>query len=261
MVDEKIPIRLGPQTFTRMLPNLATMIATCSGLSAIRFALLNDYKLAAAAIMVAGIFDAMDGRLARLLGAASDFGAELDSLSDFVSFGVAPPVVLYILTMHQWRGFGWSICLFFAVCMSLRLARFNVMSRDTQQPIWSSKFFTGVPAPAAAMIGLFPMILFLATDLEFLISPITCGFFLLLSGCLMVSRFPTFSLKSVHVPSRWVPVTLLITGLLVAALLNAPWDTLSILIFGYIVSIPFSSLAFKKLIAATHNNESIKQTT
>jgi CDP-diacylglycerol--serine O-phosphatidyltransferase len=242
--------RLQPQTFTRMLPNLATVMATCSGLSAIRFALLDNYQLATVAVIIAAILDAMDGRLARLLGAASDFGAELDSLSDFVSFGVAPAIILYILAMHKWRGVGWCICLFFAVCTSLRLARFNVMSRDPDKTAWPSQFFKGVPAPAGALIGLFPLILYLATGLSLFSSPILCGFFLCLSGALMISRLPTFSFKSVNIPNRWVPVVLVIVGLVVASLLNAPWETLSICVLFYLLSIPIGGVSFKKKMTA-----------
>ena len=164
---ERSKERLQKLSFAHLLPNMATVIALCIGLSSIRFALLARYDYAIIAIIVAAFFDAMDGRLARLLGAASDFGAELDSLSDFISFGVAPAVVLYILTMNAWAGLGWTISLFFVVCCGLRLARFNTTLRASsikEDPVWAKKFFIGVPAPAGAMIALFPLILYQAID-------------------------------------------------------------------------------------------------
>ncbi len=240
--------KLQRHTISRMLPNLATVMATCSGLSAIRFAMLGNYQLAATAVLIAAILDALDGRLARLLGAASDFGAELDSLSDFVSFGVAPAVVMYILALNEWRGAGWCICLFFAVCMSLRLARFNVMSRSPSLPAWSAKFFTGVPAPASAMLGIFPLVLYLATEIDGFKSPYICALFMVVAAILMISRLPTFSFKAIAISSRHVPFVLLGVGLMIASFLNAPWETLSICIFTYIVSIPVAYLSFKKMM-------------
>lgn len=239
--------RLRPESLIRLLPNAATVMATCAGLTSIRFALMDNYALAVTALIVAAILDTMDGRLARLLGASSDFGAELDSLSDFVSFGVAPPIVIYCLTMHSWRGFGWGICLFFAVCMSLRLARFNVMSRDPLRPAWSSKFFTGVPAPAGAMIGVFPLILYLATDFELFRSPTIYTFFLIVAGLLMISRLPTFSLKSVNIPTSFKLPLMVVFGLWIFCLMNAFWETLSVSVFLYIVSIPVACVYFHKM--------------
>ena len=247
--------RLQPQSFIRLLPNMATVMATCAGLTSIRFALMNNYALAVAALIIAAILDTMDGKLARLLGASSDFGAELDSLSDFVSFGVAPPLIIYNLIMHEWRGLGWGICLFFAVCMSLRLARFNVMSREPIQPSWSSKFFTGVPAPAGAMIGIFPIILDLATDLHVFKTPTIYAFFLIISGILMISRLPTFSIKSISIPTSLSLPLMVILGLWVTCLMNALWETLSVTIFLYILSIPVACLYFKRMMAETVNTE------
>ncbi|KAB2837148.1 MAG: CDP-diacylglycerol--serine O-phosphatidyltransferase [Caedimonadaceae bacterium] len=239
-------------SFTRLLPNMATVMALAVGMSAVRFALTGKYEFAVMATLVAAFLDAMDGRLARLLGASSDFGAELDSLSDFISFGVSPAIVMYILTLNVWKGLGWTISLFFAVCMALRLARFNIYNRseNPELQLWSKRFFMGVPAPAAALIGLLPLILFFATDLDACISPLSCGFFMVLSGFLMVSRLPTFSFKTVQVPSRWVGLSLLGVGVFVALLLSDPWSTLGATLFIYLFSIPFSILAFKKMVNA-----------
>ncbi|MBX9697062.1 MAG: phosphatidylcholine/phosphatidylserine synthase [Alphaproteobacteria bacterium] len=240
-------------SFTRLLPNIATVMALAVGMSAIRFALMGKYEFAVIATLIAAFLDAMDGRLARLLGASSDFGAELDSLSDFISFGVSPAIVIYILSLNAWKGIGWTIALFFAVCMGLRLARFNIYNRSDNPEMqgWSKRFFMGVPAPAAASLGLLPLVLYFACDLTVFISPYVCGFFMILSGFLMVSRLPTFSFKTIQIPSRWVGLSLLAVGILVALLLSDFWLTLSAILFVYLFSIPFSVRAFKKLKSQT----------
>lgn len=248
---ERSKERLQKLSFAHLLPNMATVIALCIGLSSIRFALLGRYDYAVIAIVIAAFFDAMDGRLARLLGAASDFGAELDSLSDFISFGVAPAVVLYVLTMNAWAGLGWTIILFFVVCCGLRLARFNTSlrtSNDVEDPVWAKKFFIGVPAPAGAMIALFPLTLYQATEYEFLLAPFIVMCFLIASGILFISRIPTYSFKTYQIPPKSVPLMLLLVGLLVASLVSAPWATFSILIVIYLVSLPFSYKNYQRLV-------------
>lgn len=241
-------------SFQRLLPNLATVMATCVGLTSIRFALQGKFHLAVSAIFIAGLLDAMDGRLARLLGAESEFGAELDSLSDFVSFGVAPPLILYIFSLQEWDGYGWATCLFFSVCMGLRLARFNISSRQPERPIWSGKFFTGVPAPAGAMIALFPLTLFLAVESALLKIPALNAFFVVLAGALMVSRIPTLSFKTVSISRSFLLPLLVVVGLAVVALFTATWETLSFMTMGYLVSLPISFFSFKRFIEK-HNEQ------
>src|SRR5579862_7300350 len=141
--------RLSPLSVNRMVPNVLTLLALCAGMTAIRFAIGGDFQYAVFAIIAAGIFDGLDGRLARLLKATSPFGAELDSLSDFISFGVAPAAVLYLWTMAQWHSIGWTIVLIFAVCCALRLARFNTQLAGDPPP-YAANFFSGAPAPAGA---------------------------------------------------------------------------------------------------------------
>jgi CDP-diacylglycerol--serine O-phosphatidyltransferase len=245
-----------------MLPNIATVMALCVGLSSIRFGLQGRYHVAVVAVLVAAVLDAMDGRLARLLGASSDFGAELDSLSDFVSFGVAPSVLVYILSLHELAGLGWAGVLFFSVCMGLRLARFNTTNRATDKstpPPWSKKYFIGVPAPAGALLALLPLMLQLATGVDFMISPFICLTFLIVTGFLMVSRLPTYSFKTFQVPSRLVLPTLLIVGLMVAFLLSDPWLTMSIIMILYLFSIPHSYSTFKKLKSSMSGTKKTSQ--
>src|SRR5438128_2363987 len=148
--------RLSDSSFNRMVPNVLTLLALCAGMTAIRFAFSGDFQYAVFAIIAAGIFDGLDGRLARLLKATSQFGAELDSLADFISFGVAPAVVVYLWPMTQLHSVGWAIVLFYAVCCDLRLARFNTQL-VTETPPWATNFFSGAPAPAGAGLIMLPM--------------------------------------------------------------------------------------------------------
>lgn len=236
-------VRLHDLSIARMLPNIATVIAICTGFSAIRFVLLDRYEYALGAIAIAAFFDAMDGRLARLLGAASDFGAELDSLSDFVSFGIAPAVVMYVISLNWLGGMGWGMSLIFAVCLALRLARFNTNIRSpefSQQPGWKKNFFTGVPAPASAFIALFPLSAYLATSQPFFLNPVIASLFLVGAGVLAISRLPTYSFKSMQIPQKMVLPAMLLVGGTVAAFLSDPWLTLSILVLVYLGTIPFS---------------------
>lgn len=247
-------------SFARLLPNIATVMALCIGLTSVRFALQDRFEEAVIAILVAAVLDAMDGRLARLLGASSDFGAELDSLSDFISFGVAPALVTYMLSLKVWQGFGWVIILFFAVCMSLRLARFNISNRvvtDKAPPAWAKQFFTGVPAPAGAMLGLLPLMLFLATGLEIFIQPIVSAMVLILTGILMISRLPTFSFKTIQIPPRLVLPTLLLVGLFVAFFMTYPWLTMSVCLGAYVVSFTYSYKLHNKLKFTSTKEKSV----
>lgn len=254
-------LKLQDLSFARLIPNMATTIALCTGLSAIRFAMNGQVQLAMVAIVMAAFFDAMDGRLARLLGASSDFGAELDSLSDFVSFGVAPAVVMYILSLHVWSGWGWAVSTFFAVCCALRLARFNTTLKTSDagvEPSWTKQFFTGAPAPAGAIVGLFPVLLTLSSDRTIFLNPILTSVFLLLAGLLFISRIPTFSLKSHQIPRGFVGPILLVVGLFVAAILTEPWVTLSGCVLLYVLSIPFSVRSYNRLLRAHHQKNDDK---
>src|SRR5215510_133097 len=173
-------MRLRDQSLNRLIPNMLTIIALCAGLTAIRFGLLGHWEKAVFAIVVAGILDGLDGRIARLLNGASRFGAELDSLSDFISFGVAPALLLYYWTLNGLGGFGWALALLFAVCCALRLARFNTRLENTDLPAWTSRFFTGVPAPAGAGLALLPIFATLELGRGLVDRPVVVGPFMLL---------------------------------------------------------------------------------
>lgn len=245
----KPPQRLGKLPLNTLAPNILTIIALCSGLTAIRFALLGQFKFAVLAIATAAFFDMLDGRVARLLKGASKFGAELDSLSDFLSFGVAPAMVLYFWTLHDIGSgnTGWLVVLAFSVCAALRLARFNTALDDDTKPVWTGSFFTGVPAPAGAGLSLLFLIINLELESAFFASPYLNAIWMLFIGGLMISRVPTYSFKRVRVKREYVGLVLLGAGLLVAALLNQPWYTLAAMEIAYLASIPFSIKAHDRL--------------
>lgn len=237
-------------SLVRLLPNLATVAALCTGLSSIWFALQDRYEEAVIAMLVAAFFDAIDGRIARLLKVTSEFGAELDSLSDFISFGVAPAVIMYMVVLHQWGGLGWGICVFFAVCTALRLARFNVMnlyqgpqSIKTKKP---SRYFVGVPAPAGGFLAFLPLILVFSTGLPSFLSPYLSAFFLITSGLLMVSRLRTYAFKSVKISRQHVVPIMIGAAVLVASIVSAPWVVANIVLVLYLCSIPFSVRQFRR---------------
>ncbi|WP_341703863.1 CDP-diacylglycerol--serine O-phosphatidyltransferase [Ferrovibrio sp.] len=243
------PQRLRNLPLNTLAPNILTIIALCSGLTAIRFALLGQWKFAVGAIAVAALFDMLDGRVARLLKGASKFGAELDSLSDFLSFGVAPAMVLYFWTLHDLGNgnTGWLCVLAFSVCTALRLARFNTALDDADKPQWTGSFFTGIPSPAGAGLSLLFMIISLEVESSVFSSPWLNAVWMLAVGGMMVSRVPTFSFKRVRVPREYVGLVLLGIGLLVAGLFNQPWYTLAALEIAYLVSIPFALRAHDRL--------------
>ena len=233
--------------FNTMIPNILTLLALCAGLTAIRFGLEGRWEYAVFAIWVAAVLDGLDGRVARMLKGASRFGAELDSLSDFISFGVAPALIHYSWTMKDAGGIGWVFVCLFAVCMGLRLARFNTLIDDPDQPVWASRFFVGVPAPAAAGLVMLPVVLSFLFGEAFFKTPLASGIFLTAVAILMVSRVPTYSFKKFKVPANWVLPTMLIVGLFAALLVSAPWATLSVILVLYLVSIPIAGVAHRKL--------------
>lgn len=230
---------LSDRSLNRMVPNVLTLLALCAGMTAIRFAMNGNFIGAVFAIIVAGVFDGLDGRIARLLKSTSSFGAELDSLSDFVSFGVAPAAVLYLWTMSGLRGLGWAIVLFYAVCCALRLARFNT-EIGSDRPAYASLFFTGVPAPAGAGLVMVPMFLSFEWGDWLFRSPYLNAVTVAGVALLMVSKVPTVSLKRLRVPHRLVVPSLLGVGLLAAFVTTAPWLTLTVIGIVYVGSIPLT---------------------
>ena len=229
-----------------LLPNLVTVLALCVGLTGIRLAFEGKLEFALYAIVFAAALDGIDGRLARLMKGQSKFGAELDSLADFMNFGCAPALFLYLWGLFEVGNVGWIAAMVFAICTALRLARFNVMIDDPNRPPWAANFFTGVPAPAGALIVLLPIYLSL---LGWFSAPpaVTLIYTLLIAG-LMVSRLPVFSGKRVgkRVPPEMVLPLIVVVVLFVALLIAYPWQVLTIGTICYIAALPMSWLSYRE---------------
>src|SRR5215472_356922 len=238
--------RLSHLSVNRMVPNILTLLALCAGMTAMRFAMGGNFEGAVFAIIAAGIFDGLDGRMARLLKATSSFGAELDSLSDFVSFGVAPAAVLYLWTMSELHVLGWAIVLFFAVCCALRLARFNA-GTNAEMPSYAAPFFSGAPAPAGAGLVMIPMFLSFEWGDWLFRSPYLSAITITGIALLMVSKVPTVSLKRIRIPQHMVIPTLLAFGVATAFLTTAPWPTLMVVGVVYLGSIPLTIRSYFRL--------------
>jgi CDP-diacylglycerol--serine O-phosphatidyltransferase len=231
-----------------LVPNLITLLALCAGLTAIRLAFEQKLDWALAAIVFAAVLDGIDGRLARLLKGTSKFGAELDSLADFVNFGVAPALILYFWGLHELKSAGWIAALVFAICASLRLARFNVMIDDPNRPAWAGNYFTGMPAPLGAITVLLPIyVFFLGAPLSRFMIWFTF-FYTLAMAALMVSRLPVFSGKRVGKrvrPEMVLPVFVVVV-LLIALLISYPWEFLTVSTLIYLATLPLGYLSYRK---------------
>lgn len=234
-----------------LLPNLITLLALCSGITAIRMAFEGRYELAVAGVIVSVVLDAVDGRLARLLKGTSRFGAELDSLADFVNFGVAPALILYIWSLNSLKTAGWVVSLILAICCALRLARFNVALDDPNKPAWASRFFTGAPAPAGAGLALLPLYLsFLGIVDDGHRYAILFAPYVVAVALLMVSRVPTFSGKNMgRIPREMVLPVLGLTAFAVIMLIAYPWEFLTLISITYLVLILVSIRSYRRFKA------------
>lgn len=232
--------------FRKIAPNIVTMLALCAGVTSIRYSIQEDWAKAVICIFLAAFFDGLDGRVARMLKGSTKFGAELDSLSDFVSFGVAPAILMYQWTLFDLPKFGWFFCLLFAIAMSMRLARFNTMLDDEPQPEYWQHFFVGVPAPAAAALALMPiMATFDFPELEGVLRSNTfCSVLMVVVAFLMVSRIPTISTKKMKVPTYLFIPMMLVVALFASFIISQPWLTLGIMTALYAVSIPLGIIVF-----------------
>ncbi len=246
-----IPLRV-------VLPNLVTLLALCMGLTAIRFAIEGRFETAVTAVMAAAILDGLDGRLARAIKGTSRFGAELDSLSDFVDFGVAPALLLYLWSLHEIKGLGWFAVLAFVIAGALRLARFNVMIDDPDKPAWHADFFVGMPAPAGAVTVLLPLYLHLSV-LELPATKTMAALsiaYVLAIAFLMASRIPHFSGKRIGRIPRDLVIPLLF-GVVVMVLLLAiyPMEVLAVISVVFLATIPLSVKRHKALSKAEAANQ------
>jgi CDP-diacylglycerol--serine O-phosphatidyltransferase len=246
--EESRRLRFRPIPLRTLVPNLITLLALCAGLTAIRLAVEDKLEFALAAIVFAAVLDAVDGRIARMLKGTSRFGAELDSLADFVNFGVAPGLILYFWTLHELKSVGWIAAMVFVICAALRLARFNVMIDDPNRPAWAGNFFVGMPAPAGAITVLLPIYLyFLGVPKLTFEAPLTFVYTLAIA-LVMVSRLPVFSGKKLsnRVPREMVLPIFVVVVLLVALLISYPWLILSLGTVCYLGSLPFGWFAYQR---------------
>ena len=233
--------------FNKLFPNILTVLALCSGLTSIRFAIAEDWERSVIALVIACFLDGIDGLVARLLHGTTKFGAELDSLSDAISFGMVPSILLYLWAMQGAGTVGWALCLLFAVCCVLRLARFNTMVGDPGLPSWAHNYFTGVPSPAAAGLAILPMILSFYFEAGVFNSPLIVGVFLAAVSFLMVSKVPTFSVKKLRVPRQFALPMMIFIALFAGFMVTETWATLGLMGIVYIASIPFSVITFRRL--------------
>lgn len=238
-------------TLSKLIPNLITMMALIAGITSVQKALTGNFEVAVLLLLAAAILDVMDGAVARALKAQSEFGAQLDSLSDFLAFGVAPGLILYVWTLGDAGKLGWIAAVVFPVAAALRLARFNVMAASTTEiPLWKKRFFTGVPTPAGAILCLFPLYVWFLTPETFegyrWGTPLV-ALWAITVAALMVSRIPTFSIKYIKIPPKMMVPTMAFVALLIAALFNAPWVTLPLICLIYAASIPVIFHQYRKL--------------
>jgi CDP-diacylglycerol--serine O-phosphatidyltransferase len=246
----------------KLIPNMVTLAAMASGMTSVKFAIAGKWEEAVLAIVAAALMDAVDGAVARLLKAESKLGAELDSLSDFVSFGVAPAIVIFLWSTEALGRWGWFMSLVFAMAIALRLARFNIGKEEAQHAPDSplNKYFEGVPSPVAAGLCLLPMIgsFLFGADAPFFHAPIVVGIWALINAGLAVSRLPTFSSKQIRLPYRMKVPALAVFVLMLAGMINDPWPTLLLLGCIYLVSLPFGLLHYnrkQKSLAAGHKDD------
>jgi len=236
-----IPVRM-------LLPNLITLLALCAGLTAIRLAVEDKLEWALAAIVFAALLDGIDGRIARMLKGTSKFGAELDSLADFVNFGVAPALIVYFWSLHELKSAGWIAAMVFAICTGLRLARFNVMIDDPNKPAWAANFFVGIPAPAGAITVLLPIYVYFLGVPRFSFETPVIFLYTLAIAFLMVSRVPVFSGKRVGkrvAPEMVLPVFVAVV-LFFALLVAYPWVVLTTGTILYLCVLPLGWLSYRK---------------
>ena len=235
-----------------LAPNAVTALALCFGLSGVRFAIAEKWELAVMMIVIAGVLDGLDGRIARLLKGESRFGAELDSLSDVIAFGVSPAIVVYLWSLEQLPRYGWVFALAHAVCCALRLARFNANIDVAEQPHKSAGYFTGVPAPAGAGALLLPLYLWLATQDWWGYAGIFRSVYLVLPwtgliAFLMVSNVATFSWSALRLRRGMRFGALVVVALVAGALITAPWETLAAATIVYLTAIPFGMRSYARV--------------
>jgi CDP-diacylglycerol---serine O-phosphatidyltransferase len=254
MNQEKKQFKIVSAKRTRyILPNILTLGGVCLGISSIKFSIDGNFSLAVIFILVAAILDALDGRIARLIKGTSEFGKELDSLTDFVSFGIAPAFVLYFWELYKYGKIGWAITLIFSICCVIRLARFNLTKIDSSE-LWKQNYFEGIPSPIGALLILMPLIYELS-DLEKIFNlRITTPYLIVTISLLLISKFPTFSFKKISIPPKLTIILLLSIGLSFVSLMFFTFEILILFGICYFITIPVAFLTYIK----KNNNRSEK---
>ena len=239
-----------------ILPNMLTLIGVCIGLTSIRFALDGRYEFAIIAIIIAAVIDGLDGRIARLIKGTSKVGKELDSLTDMISFGVAPAFIMYFWKLNELGRFGWLVCLIYVICVALRLARFNVNTGG--EPSWRDNFFEGVPSPAGGILVLTPLIFSMSSIELFKIDyAIIVPIFFIVTSFLLISKFPSYSFKKIVIQRKATIFLLFGIVLFFGLLLIYPFNVISISAIIYLTLLPISFYHYQKL---KKENEDINQT-
>ena len=239
-----------------ILPNMLTLIGVCIGLTSIRFALDGRFELAIVAIIIAALIDGLDGRIARLIKGTSKVGKELDSLTDMISFGVAPAFIMFFWKLNTLGKLGWLLCLIFVICVALRLARFNVNSSN--EPSWRDNFFEGVPSPAGGVLVLTPLIISLSGFEFFKLNyDIVTPIFFVVTSFLLISKFPTYSFKKIVIPRRTTIFLLFGIVLFFGLLLIYTFNVIALSAVIYVLLLPISFLHYQK-IKKQHENDRIQ---
>ena len=236
---KKLPLR-------SLIPNLFTFISLTFGLTAIKFAIDQKWQISVSLIVFASFLDNIDGKLARLLKTNSDFGVELDSLSDFISFGIAPAIVVYLWSKSLFMESSWAVVIFYAICSSSRLAKFNLSNFEDKNDLKKIKFFSGVSTPAAAGLTLLPLMFFFRFDTPLEANEFIMKFLFFIPAILMITNIPTYSLKGIRFEKRIISLLIILLASFLSLLLTDFWLAMIILIIVYFLSIPFAIIDFKK---------------
>ncbi len=253
IVAGRVAGRFEELSIGKIVPSALTLLGLCSGATAIRFALAGEWKLAVIAIAFAMLFDMLDGRAARMLGADTRFGAQLDSLADLVSFGVAPALIVYTWSLSRMGDAGWAATLIFCTCSALRLARFNIQSVRDEGATPAKPYFTGLPTPAAAGLMLLPLLMSFQFGEETLREPIFSGVMIAVTSVLMVSKLPTPSIKYLRLTGAYRYAAAVALGALLLLLIRWPWSTLTVGLLLYLASIPIGMLDARQQARSTHS--------
>jgi CDP-diacylglycerol---serine O-phosphatidyltransferase len=256
MIEEKKQFKIVSTKKTKyILPNILTLGGVCLGISSIKFSIDGNYSLAVTFILLAAILDALDGRIARFIKGTSEFGKELDSLTDFVSFGIAPAFIIYFWELNTYGKIGWAITLIYSVCCVIRLARFNVTKIDSRE-IWKENYFQGIPSPIGAILILLPLIYELSDVEKKIDVRAIAPYLMVIISILLISKFPTFSFKKISISSKFTIFILLVIGISFVSLMFFTFETLLVFGVGYILTIPLALIVYFKNSKVNKNTNS-----